>query len=302
MSNGFQGNQSSGAGENTGASELVRQLVTVPFSTFAYSMQIFIWLLQGMVKVTNEGMNAMAGAATTQPLVQMTMPVSTEVPTSGAAGNTQPSNLKEESKMSEQSWNTGDEAWTMSQACKDKDPCDRLRLVRYKVLFLKDKLEHAFQEDEELVAEDITKDGFISWKIAEFIQRLRRREIRQPRKWFERNNYPANDGGAVTGRFPNSFVVDLPDRDKKYLRVYSAVLDWYDRERKNYEREKVDALEEIRNAIRDRWGGGPGGGAQAQYTSPPEETYEGEAITTENETGETTGVEEVEATRRRRTR
>jgi hypothetical protein len=249
MSNGFQGNQPlSGAGDNTGLSEFVRQFMIMPFSTIAYSMQIFMSLLQGMMRVTNEGMNAMAGGAT-QTLAGTGTPAPAGATTSDT-GNTQQSNRKEERKMSEQSWNSGDEAWNMSEACRDKDPCDRLRLVRYKVLFLKDKLEHAFPEEEELVSEDITKDGFISWKVAEFIQKLRRREIRQPRRWFDKNNYPAHDGGTVEGRFPDSFVTDLPDEDKKYLRVYSDVLAWYDRERKNYEREKVDALEEIRNAIR----------------------------------------------------
>jgi hypothetical protein len=291
MSNGYQGNQPL-SGDNTGLSELVRQLMIMPFSTIAYSMQIFVSLLQGMLRVTNEGMNAAAGG-TTQTLVGTGMPASAGATITGA-GNTQPSNRKEERKMSEQSWSSGDEAWSMSEACKDKDPCDRLRLVRYKVLFLKDKLEHAFPEEEELVAEDITKDGFISWKIAEFIQKLPRREIRQPRKWADRNNYPGNAGGTVAGRFPNSFVIDLPDGDKKYLRVYSDVLAWYDREKKNYQREKVDALEEIRNAIRELV---PGGGGQTQYTTSAEEAEETEGTTSPEQASET---ETTTSGRRRR--
>jgi|SRR5215212_9289676 len=304
MSNGFQDNQPPiGAVDSTGLAQLFRQIMIMPFSTVSYSMQILMWLLQGMVRMSNEGMNAVAGGAT-QTLGGMGMPTSADATTSDA-GNTQPSNRKEETKMSEQSWNSGDEAWSMSEACKDKDPCDRLRLVRFKVLFLKDKLEHAFPEEEELVSEDITRDGFISWKVAEFIQKLGREEVRQPRKWYDKNNYPANDGGRVAGAFPKSYIIDLPDKDKKYLRVYSDVLAWYDREKKNYERDKVDALEEIRDVLRDRPFWGPGSRDQTQVAMSAEEPGETEATPSTEEVDQTqaTPNEEVtEQTRRTRSR
>ena len=135
----------------------------------------------------------------------------------------------------------------MSEECKDKDPCDRLRLIRFKVLFLKRNLEIAFPEEEELVAEDMPKDGFISWKIAEFIQSMSRKEVKQPGKWIDENDYPANEEG---GKVDNGYVVALPDKDKRFLRVYCQVLAWYDREKRNYERDQADYQRDIKDELR----------------------------------------------------
>lgn len=245
------------SGANAGWTQLLSQIILMPVSVFVYGLDLLMKMAGQIQDVTVESMSQTGGVGQ----VFVGTPFGEGGPASGNEvqnprssgmypGTTQPVTRKEEKKMSDQTWSSGDEGWTMSEACKDKDPCDRLRLVRYKVLFLKDKLEVAFQEDEELVSEDITKDGFISWKVAEFIQRLRRREVKQPRKWFEKNNYPAHEGGSIEGKYPDSFITDLPDKDKRYLRVYSDVLAWYDRERKNYERDKVDALEEIRDELK----------------------------------------------------
>jgi hypothetical protein len=144
------------------------------------------------------------------------------------------------------SYNRRDDDWRMSEDCREKDPCDRLRLVRFKILFLKRDLEIAFPEEEELVAEDMTKDGFISWKVAEFIQKLTRSEVKQPGKWKDENNYPANEEGGVVR---NGYVISLPDKDKRFLRVYCQVLAWYDREKRNFERDQADELREIRQVL-----------------------------------------------------
>jgi hypothetical protein len=106
---------------------------------------------------------------------------------------------------------------------------------------LKRDLEVAFPEQEELVAEEIPKEGFISWKIAEFIQQMARGEVKQPGKWREKNYPPGCKGGNV---------MSLPDKDKRFLRVYCQVLDTYERERMNYTRDQIDVLKEIRDAIK----------------------------------------------------
>ncbi|HKG14679.1 MAG TPA: hypothetical protein VKB12_15230 [Pyrinomonadaceae bacterium] len=246
-------------------------MMMMPFSAFAYSMEMFREVMQGMQGRGGPGAppewqwtsRDFGGVAESRP----DSPAETRGQVAGAdttnrAIATQQPTIEEEKNMSNQGWSGGDpkaggrgwscgeENWKVSDDCKDQAACDRLRLVRYKVLFLKNKLEAAFQEDEELVAEDITKDGFITWKIAEFVQKMERREIRQPHRWHAENNYPAGTkGGRVVTREGKHYVVSLPDKDKKYLRVYSEVLAWYDRERRNYERDKVDVLEEIRNAL-----------------------------------------------------
>jgi hypothetical protein len=61
---------------------------------------------------------------------------------------------------------------------------DELKLVRFKILFIKRDFEHVFYEREELIHEDIDGQAFASWKIAEFIQEIGRPPYGSiPQKW-----------------------------------------------------------------------------------------------------------------------
>lgn len=153
--------------------------------------------------------------------------------------------------MSDQSWGGGgSQSWGTRDECRNLEPCDQLRLVRYKVLFLKRDLEVAFPEEEELVAEEMNEPGFVAWKIAEFIQKMGRQEVLQPGKWAEKNYPSASEGGAVVpGPDGKMYVTALPDKDKRHLRVYVQVLATYDRERTYYERDQIKVLEEIRDRL-----------------------------------------------------
>ena len=122
---------------------------------------------------------------------------------------------------------------------------DMLKLVRYKVLFVKREYEHAFPEQEDLVSENMDGAAFTAWKVAEFIQQLQKtpRATRVPSSWGR--SYPEGyrEGDYLTG---------LPDEDKKYLRVYYEVMDRYPREKFKYEEEQISVLEGIREAIKER--------------------------------------------------
>jgi hypothetical protein len=128
----------------------------------------------------------------------------------------------------------------------DKDLSDdQLKLVRYKILFVKRDYETAFPEREELVSDNMTGEAFTAWKIAEFIQRLDREEV--PEKW-RKKSYPRKygDHDKRDGKY---YIGKLDDEhDKKYLRVYFEVLERYVREED--EDTDVDVLREIRDAIK----------------------------------------------------
>jgi quinol monooxygenase YgiN len=119
---------------------------------------------------------------------------------------------------------------------------DMLKLVRYKILFVKRDLEYTFPEREELVSENIDSTGYTAWKIAQFIQDLGSIEI--PTKWRSKK-YP-RDPGSDTAPKINS----LDEEDKKYLRVYYEVLDRYPRERFKHEERQIEVLEQIRDKLR----------------------------------------------------
>jgi hypothetical protein len=119
---------------------------------------------------------------------------------------------------------------------------EMLQLVRYQVLFVRREYEHAFTEKEALVEGSFDSVTFTAWKIAEFMQELRRGETVVPERW-KKKNYPS--GACVS----NGKLVDLPPEDRKYLRLRYQVLERYPRERFRHEKQQVRVLEQIRDAI-----------------------------------------------------
>lgn len=127
----------------------------------------------------------------------------------------------------------------------DKDlQDDLLKLVRYKILFVRREFEVAFPEQEDIVSDNMDGDAFSAWKVAEFIQDLPDGEVRIPAKWLEQQYPPAEF------RKGNS-LIGLPHEDKKYLRVYYEVLERYPREKFKYEEQQIRVLEEIRDKVQD---------------------------------------------------
>lgn len=126
---------------------------------------------------------------------------------------------------------------------------DLLKLVRYRVLFVKREYEHAFDSSQELVADNLDGTAFAGWKIAEFIQGLRDKKVRVPASWGSYPDSKYRDNGHLVG---------LPPEDQKYLRVYFEVEERYPREKFLFEEEQVEALREIaRNTRRGEGGDGP---------------------------------------------
>jgi len=124
---------------------------------------------------------------------------------------------------------------------------DMLKLVRYKILFIKREHEHAFEEEEDLVSENIDGSAFTAWKVAEFIQGLAREpyQTRVPTRWGQK--YP---GAKYRAGKDGEWLKGLPDDDKKYLRVFYEVLDRYQREKFKYEERQIEVLEDIRDKIK----------------------------------------------------
>jgi hypothetical protein len=118
---------------------------------------------------------------------------------------------------------------------------DMLKLVRYKVLFVKREYEHAFEEQEDLVSENMDGSAFTAWKVAEFIQSLAKHKTPVPAKWGK--TYPE-------GYRSGDVLIGLPNEDKKYLRVYYEVMDRYPREKFKYEEEQISVLEGIREELK----------------------------------------------------
>jgi hypothetical protein len=281
-----------GGGGSNDWTRLFGQMMLMPFSTFSYSINMLLQMMQGMQAAPGDGSDAARGGVA-QPCGGGggCYADNEGAQTFGGGARVGPAfrqrtTRTEDRSMSDQSWsnrgqgggdwggggggqqgggggqsyggggggqNYGGQGWSVGNDCRNLEPCDQLRLVRYKILFLKRDLEIAFPEEEELVAEEMNEQGFVAWKIAEFIQKMARREVRQPGKWVEKNYphtpKPPNPPYVVTGQDGKTYVTGLPDPDKRFLRVYVQVLASYDRERTYYERDKLKVLEEIRDKL-----------------------------------------------------
>ena len=140
---------------------------------------------------------------------------------------------------------------------------DQLKLVRFKILFVKRDYEAAFPEQEALVPDNMTGEAFTAWKVAEFIQQLGKGYTQVPTEWPRdhegRPKYP-KDPDALDERDGRWYLLSFPEKDKKYLRVYYEVLDRYVREEED---DEVVVLKEIRDAIHER------NARNAQPSAPP---------------------------------
>lgn len=94
---------------------------------------------------------------------------------------------------------------------------DMLKLVRFKVLFVKREYEEVLAEGDELVSDSMDSTAFTAWKIAQM-------------QW--------------DGKLKN-----IDEKDKKYLRVYYEVLDRYPRQKFKYEEQQIEVLKQIRDKL-----------------------------------------------------
>jgi hypothetical protein len=227
---------------------LLGQMMKLPVAAFVYGMEMLVKVIKDVQKTADQGVDTMvngiaqglgaaprghddltidapasAGSQAVGQTADTQAGLDIGARTSGIVAADAKPTLREEKKMPDT--NLSD---------------DMLKLVRYKILFVKRDYEHAFPEVEELVSDNLNPTAYTAWKIAEFIQTLARGTTDVPRKWTD--GYPNNyrKGGKLIG---------FPEDDKKYLRVYYEVLDRYVREPFKYEEEQIDVLKEIRDKL-----------------------------------------------------
>jgi hypothetical protein len=291
MSNRFESESERADGDrsSTNVMQLLGQMLMLPFTVFVYSMEMFVRTVKGIQRVADQGMDVMAGGPT-QP--RPGVPVSEGRPTDQTTpgGGAPPLGAQRQGGWGElkiqKITSTGDGTVEDTAEANQKEIAkmadknlsdDQLKLVRYKILFVKRDYEYAFPEKEELVWENMTGDAFAAWKVAEFIQNLGKTEL--PSRWKERR-YPLRSRGTGEPAPPAAGaksdaeryeeqhtykyeeggkpkegkwrIVWLPESDKKYLRVFYEVIDRYVREDLDYERRQLDALEDIAKAVREK--------------------------------------------------
>jgi hypothetical protein len=233
--------------EDSGSASIARvfaQFLMLPFAGFVYGVEVLIKTMQEVQQVSNQGIEVMVGHPArpnrSDGRIAANAPSEQRANSNGCAaepsGGTTETTHKEETLLSTTgSWETG----------QDKDlHDDMLKLVRYKILFVKREYEVAFPEREDLVSENMDGTAFAAWKVAEFIQQLANSTTDVPTKWA--NKYPSEDRDKYVR---DGKLRAFPDDDKKYLRVYYEVLERYPREKFKYEEQQIRVLEEIRDKL-----------------------------------------------------
>jgi hypothetical protein len=271
MSNRFERQSERAEGERSSTSmmRLLGQMFMLPFTVFVYGMEMFVRTMHKVQKVADDGLDLTAGGVL---LHEDAQPSDKEFTSeTGSIANAQRSDQRVSEPSHEEyravvvdaprssggdrpASNEIESRDTIKEAKMDKDlRDDMLKLVRYKVLFVKREYEHAFPEQEDLVSENMDGTAFTAWKVAEFIQELAKHKTVVPSAWGK--TYPMNfrDGNILTG---------LPDEDKKYLRVYFEVMDRYAREKFKFEEEQINVLEDIRDELKKKRAIAPSNGTK----------------------------------------
>lgn len=120
---------------------------------------------------------------------------------------------------------------------------DELASVEFKIFFTKRDLESLLYRGEVVVTKAMDQNGFIAWRIAEFVSKTLPNGIVRPAKWIEACYPPAAHLNAA------GQVVSLPSEDYQYLRATGEKAYVSPRERGNYQERQTRAIERILERI-----------------------------------------------------
>lgn len=184
------------------ADKLLNQLAKLPLRAFIYSLEMFVQTARGLQELASQGIDSMmsadaptdsgASAAMSSYTKQVTpdgfIRTDSEEISRGDNSSANPGGSMVNGAVSEDATTNPKERVNMRDANLSDD---MLKLVRFKILFVKREYEVAFPEDEDLVPDNMTGSDFAAWKVAEFIQRLSLRppEIRFPKRWLKKTYF-----------------------------------------------------------------------------------------------------------------
>src|SRR6266850_2586417 len=253
MSNRFERDPERSESDHPSVMRLFGQMLMLPFTVFVYGMEVFVKTIHAVQRIADDGLDLTVGSVapsqeSTGAAGELTSTTSLVAQASGesigAPGNEAQTTMVVNAPTSSTGVSLASneiELRETKETAMDKDlRDDMLKLIRYKVLFVKREYEHAFPEQEDLVSENMDGTAFTAWKVAEFIQGLEKRKTEVPTTWGKTYPEMYREGNLLTG---------LPDEDKKYLRVYFEVMDRYAREKFKFEEEQINVLEGIRGEL-----------------------------------------------------
>jgi hypothetical protein len=122
---------------------------------------------------------------------------------------------------------------------------DEFALVEYKIFFTMRDLECCLDRGEVVVTKAMDQSGFIAWRIAEFVSKMREKGIDRPAKWEKASYPPGSPSESPPGYMQGDKVTSLPPEDYQYLRCMGVKSYVSPRESGNYQERQTKAIEEI---------------------------------------------------------
>jgi hypothetical protein len=197
-------------GEENSVLRLMGQMMRLPFTALVYSFEILVRTVRGMQRMADQGFETLAGESTN---------------TEGDADRKQQTTHEEEDVM----WN--------DQDLSGND----LKYVSYSILFTKRDLEATLEEQKQDLVNYPTNGGsYGGLKLAKFFQKVATEGVPRPQVWKE-NNYPDSNR--------NNTHWTIPEEDQRYITFIYTVDRRIPREDKEYDRDQVRALRDIREGI-----------------------------------------------------
>jgi hypothetical protein len=196
---------------------LFNELVKLPMSAFVRTMEVFVKALKDFQSISDQSIDAIVGLAVADRWNAGAL-------STGAATFTSSTNPQEVRRMVDQDL-SGDD----------------LKYVSYTILFTKRDLEATFEEEQQDIVSYSTDGGsYGALKIAKFMKKVGRGEIKRPSTWKE-NNYPPD---AV-----DETHWEIPDEDEKYISFIYRVDRHLPRQEAEYDKDQVKVLREIRDRL-----------------------------------------------------
>lgn len=204
--------------------QFLSQMLKLPVTAFVVAMEIIARAMREFEKTFDQSVDVvLSGAAQTLANTPGSEadPKDEAGPKDNDPNTSQETGEKEERRMPDQDL-SGDD----------------LKLVRYKILFVKRQHEVAFPEQEALVNYKTTGADFAGLKIADFMGEAEKGK-------YKLDDYPKLKGVAKETDGGWTFK----DDDKKNVKIFFEVIARYPKEDVEWPKEQVDVLKEIRDKL-----------------------------------------------------
>jgi hypothetical protein len=220
-----------------GLVRIFAQVVALPFTAFIYGTEAIVKAFQGMQGIAGQSRTLFGGES-----------VSSSSEPAAADGSSAGSTIIQNSTAEKELKPMPDQ---------DLSGADTLKLVRYKIVFVKRDYEVVFPEREDVVSYDTTGPAWAALKISEFMGSLG--SIRRPDKWRQYQGdcdtgcntvYPPcapDNQEYIRSNRPDD--PGIPPCDRKYIQIFFEVLQRWQREPADYDKQQVEVLRGIRSEI-----------------------------------------------------